>query len=52
MKVFVLECGWNYDGGVVIGVFKEKRDAENEATKQMECDRDFDWYEVTEFEVN
>lgn len=51
MKVFVLECGWKYDGSVVIGVFKEKIGAENEAEKQMNCDRNFDWHEITEFEV-
>lgn len=51
MKVFMLECGWTYDGSVVIGAFKEKQDAENEAAKQMDCDRCFDWYDITEFEV-
>lgn len=51
MQVFVLECGWDYEGGEVIGVFKERKDAENEASEQMKSKRHFDWYEIKEFEV-
>jgi len=51
MKVFVLECGWPYEGGDVMGVFKERKDAENEAAVQMKSDRRFEWYDIKEFEV-
>lgn len=51
MKVFVLECGWDYEGGEVIGVFKERKDAENESNEQMNSKRRFDWHTIEEFEV-
>lgn len=51
MKVLVLECGWNYDGNEVIGVYKERKDAETESEKQMNSDRNFDWSNIEEFEV-
>lgn len=46
MKVFVLECGWRYEGSEVIGVYKERKDAETESEKQMGSDRGFDWRNI------
>jgi hypothetical protein len=45
MRVYIVYGCWDYEGGIVLGIYKTKKAADKRAANP---DKSFDWVEVKE----
>ena len=52
MKVYIVECGYEYDSGEITGIFSTKEKAEMQIIKDKEIHSKYYWNTITEYEVD